>query len=115
MRAKQSDNGKFVICGRCEGSLCRRDQMGPPTRAAGFYLVWGDGWRQVEDHIERQVGSVDRLAAGHPPTRHGWTNEERISLTRLLLTYPDAKCDACGELNEIDPKRLRVKGIAPYA
>ena len=123
--AKQSTNGKFVVCGQCGTSLCRRDRMGAPTRDPGYYLVWGDGWRVVVDeiraaplpplvHVERQAGAVDRLAAGHPPTRHDWTNAERFELSRALRAYAPATCDTCGEANEIDPKRLRVKGIAPY-
>lgn len=122
--ARLSANRKYAVCGNCRRSLCRRDWRdvpgGPavmkdgrllPGKVRVWGLAWDDGWHPVEDHIERQPQAADRLAAGRKPIRHDWTNAERLAFSKFLATFPPAKCDECGEVNAIDPKRLAVSRV----
>jgi hypothetical protein len=113
--AKQSADGKYVVCGFCGTSLCRRDWRAG-VRDPGYYLTWEDVWRldPAAGYIERVVREDERLEAGRKPQRRDWANRERIELSVALARYEPAMCD-CGTLNEIKPRRLRVKGVAPFA
>jgi hypothetical protein len=113
--ARRSVDRKYVVCGACRRSLCRRDRLvRAGAKEAGHYLAWEDGWRVVGEHIEMVPSARERLAEGWKPSRHDWSDGERIALSRLLLTFPPALCPGCGTLNSIDPVRLDVQGIAPH-
>ena len=124
--ARLSKDRKYVVCGACRASLCRRDERelagGPATLVDGrltpgkertWVLAWEDGWYQVDDHIERQPRMQERLSEGWKPVRHDWTNEQRFELSEFLRSFPPALCE-CGTTNVIDRKRLAVSRIAAY-
>ena len=112
--ARQSPDGLHVLCGGCKTIvLCARVWL-DRTRP-GFYLVWDEGWYLNGDHIERSDGAWLRPIKGYPPTRRPFlTKTDRMALSRALPTFPSALC-ACGVMNTINPKRLRVLGIAPHS
>jgi hypothetical protein len=58
---------------------------------------------------------VRRLGDGHEPQRRPWLNQERVALSRALANFVPARCDGCGEINEISRKRLDVLGVAPHS
>jgi hypothetical protein len=98
---------KFAICGACGRSLCRRDRM----TDGQYALIWDEDWRLAGDHIERSAAALDRLARGYAPVRRGTvrgTPGPRQSL--VFPNFPPALCPwaACGAMNRIDPKRLKV-------
>jgi hypothetical protein len=111
-RARLSANRKYVVCGSCRRSLCRRDRR-DRGGAIVHVLAWEDGWRVVGDHVEMMPSAKARLAEGHRPIRHDWQNEERLVLSRALRSYAPAVCPDCGEENVLDRQRLDVDGIAP--
>jgi hypothetical protein len=124
--ARLSRNRKYVLCGACRRSLCRRDERslpgGPailvdgrltPGKERTWVLAWEDGWSRVDDHIERQPRVQERLAEGWKPVRHDWTNERRLELSAFLRGFPPAMCQ-CGTANIIDPKRLAISRVAAY-
>lgn len=118
IRARRSANGKFVVCGACGRSLCRRD-----ATPDGFALVWDDDWREepldpahpidalpaaeyhrVRSIVTRNASALGRMAAGHAPIR---------SMPPYPIGNPanlPALCQ-CGTLNRIDPKRFDL--VAP--
>jgi hypothetical protein len=125
--ARLSANRKYVVCGECRGSLCRRDERSVPgglaqevdgRRVPGtqrvWRLAWEDGWHIVDDHIELWPHVRERLGDDRKPIRHDWTDAERFALSRALRQYIAARCPACRQVNVIDPKRLRVNGIAAH-
>ncbi len=113
VRARKSADRKYVVCGSCGRSLCRRKRSGLPG-ATGHRLAWGDGWHVVEGHIEMSDAALNRLLLGDSPGRRLWLNEARLDLTRAVQRYAPAVCPWCGDMNEIDPKPLDVDGVASY-
>lgn len=107
--ARRSRDRKYVVCGGCGRSLCRRDRR--TLGEVGHYLAWDDGWRRVEDHLEFMPSAGARLAKGFKPQRHDWADADRLALSRFRRGYPPARCRHCGTLNEIDPQRLDVQGV----
>lgn len=130
VNARVSDNQKYVICGACGESLCRRDRRlmwgGPPTlddsgrrqpgREVQYVLAWEDGWRVVDGRMEMAASARDRLRDGNKPVRRDWLDAERLELTEARRRMLPAVCPnpECGAVNELKPKRLRVNGIAAY-
>jgi hypothetical protein len=113
VNARKSADRKFVVCGTCGRSLCRRDRvvrLGQPVHV----LVWDDGWRVVDEHIEMTSSARGRLAEGNKPSRRDWTNEARIELSRSVGRHVPALCPSCGTMNLINLQKLDVDGIAPH-
>jgi hypothetical protein len=113
--AKRSKDRKYIVCGACRATLCRRDRMIRAGRTeAGHYLVWDDGIVLNEaGYVEMPDGAQDRLSGGWKPTRHDWMDRGRIELSRALASFAPARCRQCREVNSIDPRRLDVQGVAP--
>ena len=108
--------GKYVICGSCGKSLCRRDRreafvLGVGTRAY-FDLIWDADWHHVPAtadvpaHIERGNSALDRLARGSAPNRRGYEPRERIPSSKGFPARPPALCPygVCDALNRIDSR-----------
>jgi hypothetical protein len=113
--ARRSKDRKHVLCGECRAPLCRRDRL-VRFGKAGHYLVWDDGLFLAEGgYVEMTESAQMRIAEGHKPGRHDWTDAERLRLSRALRTMVPAKCRLCGAINELDRKNLDVQGVAPRA
>lgn len=125
--ARLSLNGKYVVCGGCGRSLCRRERIvpGPPVfegqPAPPRYihaLAWDTDWQLVDGCFERSPGALDRLATGNTPTRRPRGSPMRPEMPRHkglgtdLWRGTPVRCPwaICGALNRFDRKRLDVAG-----
>jgi hypothetical protein len=114
--ARQSPDGGDVVCGGCKTiKLAPRVWLDRGVIGKGFWMVPDQSWYAGDDGVvKRHDGAWMRRTEGNAATRRDFLNaDERLRLSRAYFEGWPMEC-ACGVVNTINTKRLRIRGIAPH-